>query len=243
MSAPLAEKNTRTALVMALQRLNVYSDDEQRHVVARWTKGRARRRTELAEDEARALIAMLRTLTEAEVQAVLAAPLPPPPAVEPSPEELADVLAPLTEPQPSPAEPPACLAAWCEDDACPGEHPEQPAPAVAQVDVVPPAPVRVEPVPVDLEAAKEAAVARFRERQAAGIVLEPPALADIPPRVPVILGPAPGGYCLAICYCGECPQYQPLPPIGEVRDGGKRSAEAQRRSWDNREGGTWIDQL
>ena len=22
---------------------------------------------------------------------------------------------------------------------------------------------------------------------------------------------APGGYCLRVCYCGACPQYQPLP--------------------------------
>lgn len=24
---------------------------------------------------------------------------------------------------------------------------------------------------------------------------------------------APGRYCLAVCYCGDCPHYQPLPPI------------------------------
>jgi hypothetical protein len=25
--------------------------------------------------------------------------------------------------------------------------------------------------------------------------------------------PAPGRYCLRVCYCGSCPQYVPLPPL------------------------------
>lgn len=24
---------------------------------------------------------------------------------------------------------------------------------------------------------------------------------------------APGRYCLAVCYCGDCPHYEPLPEI------------------------------
>lgn len=24
---------------------------------------------------------------------------------------------------------------------------------------------------------------------------------------------APGRYCLAVCYCGDCPHYEPLPVI------------------------------
>lgn len=28
---------------------------------------------------------------------------------------------------------------------------------------------------------------------------------------------APGRYCLAVCYCGDCPHYEPLPPITRRR--------------------------
>lgn len=106
----------------------------------------------------------------------------------------------MTSPAPvvDQVEPPACPAEWCEDDACTAAHPEQPQHAEPE-----PAP-SVEPVPEDVEEAAEAAVRRFRERIAAGIVWTAPDLSKIPPRVPLQLGPAPGRYCLARCYCGGC---------------------------------------
>lgn len=79
-----------------------------------------------------------------------------------------------------------CVATWCEDDACTAEHPE----------------------PVDVEAAAEEAVRRFRERQAAGIVPEAPDLSSLPPREVIEMGPAPGRYCMDRCYCRTCPGWE-----------------------------------
>lgn len=65
--------------------------------------------------------------------------------------------------------------------------------------------------PEQIEAAADAAVARFRAR--GGMIPDPPARSEIPPRVPVVLPPAVGRSCPpATCYCGDCPQYKPLPP-------------------------------
>lgn len=94
----------------------------------------------------------------------------------------------------------------------PAASPEESADVVELVDQVepePPAPVPVprEPPPEDVEAAAEEAVRRYRERIAAGIVWTAPDLSGIPRRIPLQLGPAPGRYCLARCYCGTCPQY------------------------------------
>lgn len=51
--------------------------------------------------------------------------------------------------------------------------------------------------------------------------------------------PAPGRYCLAVCYCGDCPHYQPLLPVRrtviETRTARPNS------SWDTRDEPTWID--
>ena len=33
---------------------------------------------------------------------------------------------------------------------------------------------------------------------------------------------APGRYCLAICYCGHCPHYEPAPPVRWVPPPPKR---------------------
>jgi hypothetical protein len=235
----LASKNMRTALVLQLQALDVYSDDEQRHVVARWTKGRARRRTELTEEECRALTKMLRTLTKAEVQQVLNAPIPP---VDPATEQLpADVIVcgasgPLDGEQraaiadlvddvrteadmrPEPAavcpeggaatcraEPGECCmgtpAATVPEsgaaDTDRGGRPAGPADAVADhrpappTPDEPPVPQRPPLTPEELQAAAEAAVVRFRERVAAGIVLERPAMPPMPPRRRVVLSVPP----------------------------------------------------
>lgn len=62
--------------------------------------------------------------------------------------------------------------------------------------------------PEEIAAACQAAVERHRAR--GGVVPDPPDRAEIPPRVPVVLGPAPDRYCLATCYCGRCDHYVSL---------------------------------
>lgn len=149
-------------------------------------------------------------------------------------------------------EPAPCLATWCEDDACTAEHPERepvavcpeegaatcrakpgeccmetPAPAIEPE----PVPVAVEPPPEDVEAAAVAAVEQFRARQAAGITPEPPNLLSIPPRVPLQLGPAPGRYCLATCYCGGCSHWQPIPPVDYSKTPGSKDYERIHGKW------------
>jgi hypothetical protein len=54
--------------------------------------------------------------------------------------------------------------------------------------------------------------------------------------------PAPGRYCLTVCYCGDCDHYEPIPPPR------RRPATAARNrptgdTWTTREAPTWIDQL
>lgn len=62
---------------------------------------------------------------------------------------------------------------------------------------------------------------------------------------PVMLNGEPnptgtGRYCPpAVCYCGKCPWWVPIPdPPRPPVPTGKR-----RRSWDARDGSTWIDEL
>lgn len=51
---------------------------------------------------------------------------------------------------------------------------------------------------------------------------------------------APGRYCLATCYCGECPHYKPLPtPRRDVA----RADQRISKTWTEREGETWIDAM
>ena len=52
--------------------------------------------------------------------------------------------------------------------------------------------------------------------------------------------PAPGRYCLAVCYCGQCAHYVPIPPPRDVEP---KKAKPKRTSWDDRKESTWIDQL
>ena len=51
---------------------------------------------------------------------------------------------------------------------------------------------------------------------------------------------APGRYCLATCYCGQCPHYEPI-----KRPAAIAPAEAPRinKTWTEREVETWIDQM
>jgi len=55
--------------------------------------------------------------------------------------------------------------------------------------------------------------------------------------------PAPGRYCLAVCYCGDCPHYKPLVRTSERDDLGPSLTVAKRTTWDDREESTWIDKL
>ena len=66
------------------------------------------------------------------------------------------------------------------------------------------------PPPVDVEAAAAAAVERFRAR--AGVIPDPPAREEIPPRQ-VMPFTSTGRYCLAVCYCGGCPHHRPIPGV------------------------------
>lgn len=75
--------------------------------------------------------------------------------------------------------------------------------------------------PEQVEAACEAAVARYRAR--AGAIPDPPAREEIPPRQPVVLPPAAGRYCpSAVCYCRGCAWYVPLPPYSAAHVEGSK---------------------
>lgn len=182
---------TRQLIVLRLQELGAPDTEQQRHVCAVWTQGRARRRSELTERDAGSLYARLREMDAADLADVLARPAP----VADQPAEVAE-----SEPWGPPGIP------W----TLPPE----------------PDPVPVEPPPVDVEAAAAAAVARFRERQAAGIVPEPPTLGSIPPRVPIELAPRPDRYCPpSICWCGTCAHWKPAPPVDYAKTPGSKDHE------------------
>lgn len=52
---------------------------------------------------------------------------------------------------------------------------------------------------------------------------------------------APGRYCLATCYCGECPHYVPIQrPAARVTPA---KAPTTSTTWNEREESTWIDGL
>lgn len=273
--APASHK-ARQRLVLRLQELGAPDAEQQRHVCAVWTGGRARRRTELTERDAGTLYARLREMNRDDLAAVLARPAP---GIEPDPEpepvdvvtaraiDAAACLASWDEPAPTPepVELPAgaiacgggptaedvaavrafagelaergaaptpeelaavqveetapCVATWCEDDGCTATHPDPEPEAPARPPVV------LEPVPEDVEEAAAAAVARFRERQAAGIIPAAPDLASLPPRIPIELGPPPGRYCLATCYCGGCEHWTPIPPVDYSKTPGSTAYE------------------
>ncbi len=63
--------------------------------------------------------------------------------------------------------------------------------------------------------------------------------------------PAPGRYCLATCYCGECDHYVPIRRHDE-RETEPREGQAHAihlpepratSAWANREESTWIDKM
>lgn len=93
--------------------------------------------------------------------------------------------------------------------------------------------------PAEVEAAAERAVARFRAR--AGAVPDPPDRAEIPARVPVVLGPARDRYCMpspGTCYCRTCAHWTPAPEppywsvpgsLDHARRGGRPPARRPER--------------
>ena len=54
---------------------------------------------------------------------------------------------------------------------------------------------------------------------------------------------APGRYCLAVCYCGDCDHYQPIRRTQDRDDLAGVAASNDTTAWDKREGSTWIDRL
>ena len=54
---------------------------------------------------------------------------------------------------------------------------------------------------------------------------------------------APSRYCLAVCYCGECPHYKPIRRTSERDDLGEPITAPASTTWDDREDSTWIDKL
>lgn len=189
-----ASAGVRAAVCIRLAELGIRDAEQQRHVCRVWTRRPLTSRTELTEGEASTLAKRLRTMTAAELAAVVARPAP-----EPEPELPPGAIAcgpgPLTEHDAATVR--AFAAALDEGPAAVRAF------ALTEPTAEPPA---VEPPPVDVEAAAEDAVRRFRERQAAGVLPEPPDPSARPPRV-VVPYTAPGRYCLTRCYCGTCPQY------------------------------------
>ena len=56
--------------------------------------------------------------------------------------------------------------------------------------------------------------------------------------------PAPSRYCLAVCYCGDCPHYKPIKRTRDRDDIGDVVAPKTTNSaWSEREDPTWIDKL
>ena len=56
--------------------------------------------------------------------------------------------------------------------------------------------------------------------------------------------PAPGRYCLAVCYCGECSHYKPLMRTSDRADlGPSLTIPPRTNAWADREESTWIDKL
>ena len=52
--------------------------------------------------------------------------------------------------------------------------------------------------------------------------------------------PAPGRYCLAVCYCGTCEHYVPIPPPRGLDVAPKPK---KKTAWGERDEPTWIDKL
>jgi hypothetical protein len=56
---------------------------------------------------------------------------------------------------------------------------------------------------------------------------------------------APGRYCPPrICWCGSCAWWTPMPEPDYTRlvAAAERASEKQRKSWENRDEPTWMDE-
>jgi hypothetical protein len=58
-----------------------------------------------------------------------------------------------------------------------------------------------------------------------------------------VTGKAPGRYCLAVCYCGDCDHYKPIRRTRERDDLETHVTTPANTTWANREESTWIDKL
>jgi hypothetical protein len=54
---------------------------------------------------------------------------------------------------------------------------------------------------------------------------------------------APGRYCLAVCYCGDCDHYVPIPPPRGLDVAPKPKKKPKPSAWSERDEPTWIDNL
>lgn len=91
-----ASRNARTSVVLSLQQAGITDEDKQRHVCGVWARRPIGSRTELTEREARSLAARVKTMSPAELAAVLARPVPDPPELDGALRaEIADVAAEL----------------------------------------------------------------------------------------------------------------------------------------------------
>lgn len=273
------EERARSAAVISLQKAGITDENEQRHICAVWARRPITSRTELTEDEARSLARRVKTMSRAELAAVLARPAPapelPPGAIVCRPGTLTEHDAAqvrafaefLDQAGPPPSREELATVAVCPEDGaatcrasvaeCCMTAPTQPVDQVDDHDArhavylagcadcderadqreverqettaPPPPPVPCEPPPENIEEAAEEAARRFHERRAAGIVPAAPNLSEIPPRVPLQLGTPPGRYCMAVCYCGGCTHWAPLPPVDYSKTPGSIDYEAANR--------------
>lgn len=44
--------------------------------------------------------------------------------------------------------------------------------------------------------------------------------------------PAEGRYCLAVCYCGDCPHWKPAPPVNYQRRAERIPSPRQLEWWE-----------
>lgn len=226
---------TRQRIVLRLAELGIPTTDAeaQRHVCAVWTKGAARRRSEMTEREAGALAARLDEMTREQLAEVLARPVPE--WVEPLPHEVCPEYGAAT----CRARPGRCCME-APGKVGPPPTPELPAGAI----VCGPGPVsehdaeqvRAFAAALDSGPAAVAAFALGKPEPEPGPepveepTAEPVAVVEEPPA-PVRRASAPGRYCLpeGTCYCGECPHWTPIPlPDYSKTPGSIAYEEAQR---------------
>lgn len=220
MTAPSTQPQ-RTKLILMLEERGVLDVDDQRWLCAQHTGRPLTSRRDLTSAEAHTFIERLAGLTEADLLGVLSRRCDCCQTAVPTgrlccAEHQAKMCPPCHEREhpPTPTSGPA-------DSGAAGRRTttrscETPVPVAGHGPAAPTsAPIGTDPV----EVAAQAAADRYRAR--GGVVPDPPAAAEIPARVPVVLGPAPDRSCPPnICWCGglgpdplpgACPQWKPRP--------------------------------